>query len=564
LAIVAAVLAVETLLMSYLIQRTPLDAVFGPARALRDVQHWLFRFLIVYAVSLSMLAYLRGAGLRPAPSTSTSTPASTWAAIPWRGVFLAVHATLLLPFAVLSAALYSGALPTPFWVVAVAWHACALAAAVALIAAAAPLPLWLRAVRRTGVLPLYALLAAAAAVLAIQLSQRLWEPCAALTFRLVLLTLRPWLPALHSDFGALTVSTDRFAVTVSEQCSGLEGVGLMLAFCATWLWVFRREYRFPRALVIVPVAVLLAFLLNVLRIAALVAIGDAGYPGIAAVGFHSQAGWIAFNLVALSVAVVAKRSAWLRRRASPPATAAGALAIPSTPKIAATGDTATATASEIGATVEAAGTDNATAAYLMPLLAVLGAGMIAHALSAGFEFLYPLRFVAALAALWIYRKSYASLDWRCTWRAPAVGVLVAGVWFAFAHGLLPKSAKPLTLDLLPAPWEAAWLSVRVLAATVTVPIAEELAYRGYLLRRLTGSDFQAVRFDQVRRPALALGAVAFGIMHGGLWLPAILAGVAYGAILVKTGRIGEAVVAHATTNALLAAAVLGFDQWQLW
>jgi membrane protease YdiL (CAAX protease family) len=49
-----------------------------------------------------------------------------------------------------------------------------------------------------------------------------------------------------------------------------------------------------------------------------------------------------------------------------------------------------------------------------------------------------------------------------------------------------------------------------------------------------------------------------------MWLPAIFAGMAYGAIAIKTGRIGEAVVAHATTNALIAAAVLLFDQWQLW
>lgn len=563
LAIVAAVLAVETLLMSYLIQSTPLDGVFGPARTLRDVQHWLFRFLIVYAVSLSMLAYLRGAGIRVAPSTATAT--ATWASIPWRGVFLAIHAALLLPFAVLSNALYSGALPVPFTVVAVAWHACALAAALALFAAAAPLRLWMRAVRRTGILPLYALLAASAAVLAIQVSQRLWEPCAALTFRLVLLTLQPWLPDLQSNFAALTVSTDRFAVTVSEQCSGLEGIGLMLAFCATWLWLFRREYRFPRALIIVPVALLLAFILNVLRIAALVAIGDAGYPGIAAVGFHSQAGWIAFNLVALGVAVVARRSSWLHRPVIP-AIAAGALATsPSAPATAATGLTAK-TAGADAATAAAADTRtvNATAAYLMPLLAILGAGMIAHALSAGFELLYPLRWIAALTVLWVYRKSYVTLDWRFTWRAPAVGVLVAGLWFAFAHFLIPTAAQPETLALLPAPLRAAWLGVRLLAATVTVPIAEELAYRGFLLRRLVNVDFQAVRFDTVRWPALALCAVAFGVMHGVLWLPAIIAGLAYGAIVVKTGRIGEAVAAHATTNALLAGAVLLFDQWQLW
>ncbi len=531
--VVAAVLAAETLLMSYLIQKTPVDSVFGPARVVRDVQHWFFRFLIVYAVSLTMLAYLRGAANRPAPSMP-------WADVPWRSGRLAVHVCLLLPFAVLSAGLYSGALPVPFALVAVAWHVCALAAALALIAAAGPLDLWMSAVRRTGWIPLYALIAALAAVVAIQLSQRLWEPTAALTFRLVLLALNPLLPGLEGNFSTLTLATDRFAVTISEQCSGLEGVGLMLAFCATWLWYFRHEYRFPRALSIVPVALVLAFILNVLRIAALVAIGDAGYPNVAMVGFHSQAGWIAFNSIALGVAVLAKRSSWMRREASAPAAAA-------------------ATA---GPGAEAA--DNATAAYLMPLLAILGAGMIAHALSAGFELLYPLRLAAAVAVLWVYRKSFATLDWSISWRAPATGVLIACVWFLFAHFLIPPSPRPQSLWALPGPLRATWITARVLAATVTVPIAEELAYRGYVMRRLVGADFQSVRFAEVRWPALAVCAAAFGIMHGTMWFAAMLAGLAYGALTIKTGRIADAVIAHATTNALLAAAVLLFDQWQLW
>ncbi len=525
LGIVAAVLAVETLLMSYLIQRTPVDWVSGPARVVRDAQHWFFRFLIVYAVSLTMLSFLRDGGNHSATSKS-------WAQVPWRTSRLAVHACLLLPFAVLSAGLYSGALPLPFAVVAVAWHVCALAAALALIAAAAPLTLWISAVKRTGVLPLYALIAALAAVVAIQLSQRLWEPTAALTFRLVLLALNPLMPALQSNFSMMTLSTDRFAVTISEQCSGLEGVGLMLAFCATWLWYFRREYRFPRALIIVPVAVLLAFALNVLRIAALVAIGDAGYPRVAMVGFHSQAGWIAFNTVAFGVAVLAKRSAWMRHEPSAPTADAGA--------------------------------HNATAAYLMPLLAILAAGMIAHALSSGFELLYPLRLVAAAAILWVYRGSYANLDRHISWRAPAVGVLIAGFWLLFAHFVITPSAEPQALWSLPAPLRVAWLVVRTLAATITVPIAEELAYRGYLMRRLIRADFESVRFADVGWPALAVCAAAFGIMHGAMWFPAMLAGMAYGAIAIKTGSIGEAVVAHATTNALIAAAVLLFDQWQLW
>jgi exosortase E/protease (VPEID-CTERM system) len=525
LGVIGAVLTAETLLLSYLIQLTPVDWVTGPARVVRDVQHWFFRFLIVYAVCLVMLGYLRGAGSR---SLEPAAPLDS----PWRGRWAAAHVLLLPPLAILSIALYSGSLALPFAVVAVAWHACLAAAALALIAAAAPLAWWMRAARRTGNLPLYALIAALAAVSAIQLSQRLWEPTAALTFRLVLLALNPLLPGLQGNFGTLTLSTDRFAVTISEQCSGLEGVGLMLAFCATWLWFFRREFRFPRALIIVPVAALLAFFLNVLRIAALVAIGDAGYPSVAMVGFHSQAGWIAFNSIALGVAVLAKRSSWMRRDANAPAAVVGA--------------------------------DNATAAYLMPLLAILAAGMIAHALSAGFELLYPLRLVAAIAALWVYRKSYATLDWNIGWRAPATGVAIAVVWFLFAHFLIPPSPRPDALGVLPAPLRAAWIAARVLAATVTVPIAEELAYRGYLLRRLVNADFQSVPFNAIRWPALAVCGTAFGIMHGAMWLPAMLAGLAYGAIAIKTGRIADAVIAHATTNGLLAAAVLLFDQWQLW
>jgi membrane protease YdiL (CAAX protease family) len=38
----------------------------------------------------------------------------------------------------------------------------------------------------------------------------------------------------------------------------------------------------------------------------------------------------------------------------------------------------------------------------------------------------------------------------------------------------------------------------------------------------------------------------------------------YGWALLRRGRIGEAVIAHATTNALLAAYVLTFHKWHLW
>ena len=110
----------------------------------------------------------------------------------------------------------------------------------------------------------------------------------------------------------------------------------------------------------------------------------------------------------------------------------------------------------------------------------------------------------------------------------------------------------------------AWMALRSLGAIVTVPMAEELAFRGYLMRRLGHLDFQAVAFGNVRWPALTVSSVAFGLLHGSFWCPAMLAGLAYGWLLIRTRKIGEAVAAHSVTNAWLALDVLTFHQWQLW
>jgi exosortase E/protease (VPEID-CTERM system) len=391
---------------------------------------------------------------------------------------------------------------------------------------------WARAFGRSKAILLYAIAPALGTVLAIQWSQSLWRPAAGLTFWLTSGLLHPFLPSLTVDAATLTLGTSRFAVTIADVCSGLEGVGLMLVFTASWLWFFRREYYFPRALLIVPIAAILIFLLNTVRIAALLLIGDAGFPRIAVVGFHSQAGWIAFNLAAFIVALTAKRSAWLNR-----------------------------TVTENRGAVPA---HNPTAAYLMPLLAILALGMLAHALSAGFEFLYPLRLLGAAAVLWIYRAQYRSLAWGCSWRGAAVGFALFVVWAGLGHYLAVAQPMPDALAAVAAPVRNGWIALRVLAAILTVPIAEELAYRGFLMRRFASAEFESLPFNAVRWPALLISSAIFGITHGALWLPGTLAGLAFGLVAIRTNKIGEAVLAHAIANACIAADVLFFDQWQLW
>jgi CAAX prenyl protease-like protein len=109
-----------------------------------------------------------------------------------------------------------------------------------------------------------------------------------------------------------------------------------------------------------------------------------------------------------------------------------------------------------------------------------------------------------------------------------------------------------------------WIAARSLAAVVTVPLAEELAFRGFLYRRLISADFEAVSFRRFSWLALVLSSIAFGLLHGDRWFAGAVAGLAYGGVMIRRGRIGNAVVAHGMTNALIAVDVIAFQHWHLW
>jgi len=402
-----------------------------------------------------------------------------------------------------------------------------------------PLAQWIQMVRGTGYLWLYTSTAVVSACVVGNFGRSLWRPMGRLTFSMVEGLLRLVASGVTANPAKMIIGTGNFRVEIADQCSGFEGAGLMLAFGVVWLCLFRKECRFPQALLLVPAGVVLIYLLNAARIAALILIGSAGARDIAEGGFHSQAGWIAFNVVALGFSVAARRMPYFTL--NPPR-------------------------KEISSRPADVASDNPTAAYLIPFLAILGAGMLAGALSGTFEWLYPLRFFAAAAALWVFRARYSTLDWRVGWLGPAIGVAVFLLWIGLDRltGISVATAMPGALSASSVAAQIIWISFRVLAATITVPIAEELAFRGFLLRRLVSPDFESVSFRRITWLALVGSSVLFGALHGSRWPAGIVAGLVYAYAVIRQGRIGEAVAAHATTNALLAAYVLAFGQWQLW
>jgi CAAX prenyl protease-like protein len=158
------------------------------------------------------------------------------------------------------------------------------------------------------------------------------------------------------------------------------------------------------------------------------------------------------------------------------------------------------------------------------------------------------------------------LNWRFDWFAPLTGAAIFLVWITPALWMKAPSASPLGTALAGLSMMArlTWIAFRVAAAALTVPIAEELAFRGYLARRLIHREFDAVPFSNLTILSIAVSSVIFGLLHGQHWMTGMLAGFAYAAVLKWRGRIGDAVVAHATSNLLLAAWVLLRGDWAQW
>ena len=521
-AILGVLFFVEKIFLTQFVDLERADAALGIGATFRHAQHFGFRFIVALLAALTVFAVARR---RPLPWL-TSSPAHPARLQP---VWMAAHLALIVCLAWLSSLLFSPIPPPiPFMTVVGLWLACSAAAVFCAFTAMAPLPLWLKGARALGILWLYSGAAALAAAAAIPLTQELWRPTATATFHLVRLILLPILPDLSADPATQVLGTPRFAVEILDFCSGLEGMSLIMVFTIAWLWYFRKEYLFPRAIWLIPLGLMLMFGLNAVRIAVLVLVGNAGYSEVAVYGFHSQAGWIAFNAVAVGIAVWSQRSRWLNRDEKP---------------------------------LERNHSDNPTAVFLMPLLAILAAGMLSHALSGRFEWLYPLRLLACLAAIVIYRKRLAALEWRWSWRGPLLGIGVCVIWFVGVHFLVPDAGMPPELAAASPSLRWGWIGCRVAALVLTVPLAEELAYRGFLMRRLQARDFDSLAYERVGWFAVAASSVLFGAAHGALWLPGSVAGCAYGWIAKRRGHLGEAVAAHMTTNLLVAAVALGLDNW---
>jgi exosortase E/protease (VPEID-CTERM system) len=350
---------------------------------------------------------------------------------------------------------------------------------------------------------------------------------ASATFVLSLLS-----PTAVADPATLELGAEQFVVEIAPQCSGYEGVGLTWAFVLAALWLFRARLRFPAALLLMVPATLLPFIANIGRLVALVLLGAYVSPELAEGGFHSYAGSILFCAVALGIVAVGLRTRYFTRADHEPARADG----------------------------DSDASAAAVSAYLVPFLAMTGAGLLSRTFSGGdAEPLFALRPAAGVIALVLLHRRYRPLlrGWTLSPIALLGGLGVAVLWLAIDH-LWPAAAGQAAI----APANPMVIA-RAASAILLVPLVEELAFRGFLARRICAAAFEKVDAATLPWRGIAISAVAFGLLHHRP-VAGIAAGLAYGIIYRRRGALGDAVVAHAATNAALVLVAWYTGRWDLW
>ena len=212
--------------------------------------------------------------------------------------------------------------------------------------------------------------------------------------------------------------------------------------------------------------------------------------------------------------------------------------------------------------------------YVAPFAMFVVFIALAHWLPVSPGVLYPIRVVVVGVVLAVFSRDLVSFR-DVTWAGSTmVGIVVFVIWVApdviwpayrthwlFDNSLVGSATSSLPQDVK---GSVVFLATRIFGSVVLVPILEELFWRGWLMRWLIRPDFQAVRLGTYTPYSFWMTAVLFAAEHGSYWDVGLLAGIVYNWWMVRTGNLGDCIVAHAVTNALLAVYVLYSGRWQYW
>ena len=183
--------------------------------------------------------------------------------------------------------------------------------------------------------------------------------------------------------------------------------------------------------------------------------------------------------------------------------------------------------------------------------------------------LYTAKITGVAFSLWLMRKAYDELQWPVkvnarTWFITVIaGIIVFIAWINLTADWMMMGEA---VDFDPRDnGQISWflIAVRLVGATLVVPIMEELFWRSFLMRWITHPKFLTVNPSQVGFKGFCITAILFSVAHN-LWLAGLFAGIIYNFLYMRSGTLWSPIVAHALTNGILGIWIISTGNWEFW
>jgi uncharacterized protein len=391
----------------------------------------------------------------------------------------------------------------------------------------APFRGWVRLALDLGSVRLALLGLAIVAPEIVQAAHGVWffEPLTNATFQTVLSILHFFGEAATAQPELHILRSKTFAVAIGWQCSGVEGFALAILFMLCYFYAFADSLRFPQVWVLLPFSLVLSWMLNVVRITSLFAIGSHISPKLAISSFHSNAGWLMFSVLTLTIISVSRFVRWFQRASD---TTHGRLPL----------------------------RKDWVAARTLPFAAFMGAALVLSTFTEVPELWYFVKLILIVGTLALFFRLYEKLELRLDGSALALGMVVGVAWILTGARQTSPSALDTALQSLSGGLLVGWIVARLFGTIIIVPLVEELFFRGYVLDRLAvGPRAKTIL-------AVTVSTGFFALFHD-RWIVAGVAGLVYGLLYLRHRLLSDAIVAHTASNLIIASYALVTHNWSL-
>ncbi len=174
--------------------------------------------------------------------------------------------------------------------------------------------------------------------------------------------------------------------------------------------------------------------------------------------------------------------------------------------------------------------------------------------------LYGLKVFVGAWLVWEMRPFVVEMRWAISWEAIVIGIAVFVIWvglnpyYPMIHLLFKDTPESIwnPFERFGGSSALAWtlICIRIAGMTFVVPPLEEVFYRSFLYRYFVRINFLEMPLKRFHPTSFIVTSAIFGFLHPE-WLAGVLCGMAYQWLVIRKGRLGDAMTAHAITNFLL-------------